>query len=105
LSPAVFYAGAGVSIVLLGLTTWSGIDTLSEKKKGLDRDPSYDKDTLLGKAHRTDAFLGATIIVGAVTAIVGLRLVDWHAGDARSAARVDVSITPQGSMLTARGTF
>jgi hypothetical protein len=104
-SPAVFYGGVGISVVLVALTTWSGIDTIAEKNKYDNDRPSYDHDTVLRKAHRTDAFLGATVIVGAATAIVGLRLVDWHAGDGRSTAGVDMSITPQGSMLTARGTF
>jgi hypothetical protein len=105
LSPAVFYAGAGVSIVLLGLTTWSGIDTIGEKNKYYDHDPSYNQDTVYRKAHRTDAFLGATVIVGAATALVGWRLVDWSGGKASASARVDVSMTPQGAMLVARGAF
>jgi hypothetical protein len=95
MSPTVFYVGAGASAVLLALTTWSGFDTLAERRK-IDDDPAnYDHDKVKSRAFRTDAFLVATALVGGTTAYIGLRLVNWNANQRTgSASRMSISLCP-----------
>jgi hypothetical protein len=75
LAPAVFFAGAGATALLGGLTIWSGVDTLAAR----NRLPGTqaDNDAVMARAHRTDALLVGTLVVGALTAVAGLRWVDW----------------------------
>src|SRR6185369_13504670 len=98
LPPAVFYGGLGASVVLLALTTWSGLDTFAEKNKRYSDPAGYDQDTVFGKAHRSDALFGATVIVSAVTAYIGFKLVDWKKSDAPTSPQMGMSVhaTPYG---------
>jgi hypothetical protein len=79
------------------------LDTLAERHKFDDNDPSYDPDSVHSKAHRTDALLAGTVIVGAATAYVGVKLVDWSG---QRGARVSLSASPTpfggGFVATAR---
>jgi hypothetical protein len=83
-SPAVFFVTLGVTAVLGGVTIWSGVDTLNnpgqdvvrQRCQGLGTDcPEYQDG--LAKQVRTNALIGVTAGVGALTAIVGLFLTDW----------------------------
>jgi len=94
MSPAVFYVGVGASAILVALTTWSGIDALGEKSSYLDCTTSCDKDIVLRKAHRTDALLAATLLVGATTGYVGLKLVNWAPSGAKEGPAVSISVRP-----------
>jgi hypothetical protein len=97
-SPAVFYAGAGLSAVLLGITVWSGVDTLharSEQPYTAD-----ERSSVYARAHRTDALLAATVVLSGATAYVGLRLVDW--GDH---TQVAASLQPGGASMAVSGSF
>jgi hypothetical protein len=107
LSPAFFYAGVGASVVLVALTTWSGLDAVAAKGKYTSDPRAYDQDTVYGKAHRTDALLGASLVVAAVTTYAGVRLVDWKRSDAPTSSRFDmwVQASPAGGVFSARATF
>jgi hypothetical protein len=98
LSPTVFYAGLGASIVLAGITTWSSFDTKKERDNYDQGDPNTDRDTVRAKYTRTDLLLAATVLVGGATAYAGIRLVSWNgqAGGA-GAPSVAVSIAPTPS--------
>ncbi|HYP89364.1 MAG TPA: hypothetical protein VEQ59_14455, partial [Polyangiaceae bacterium] len=82
-SPAVFYAGAGLTAVLVGVTVWSGIDTIdnpgADKVKAVcaSEDCQLYQDGL-GRQHRTNALVGVTLGVGAATAVIGIFATDWH---------------------------
>jgi hypothetical protein len=97
LPPVVFYAGAGVTLLLAGITTWSGFDTLSAK----DDFPrtKAGNDEVYSRATRTDVLLGATIVAGALTAYTGLFLVDFAGGTAA------VVPLPGGVAAAASGRF
>jgi len=89
LPPAVFYAGAGLTAVLVGVTVWSGLDTVNNPGADRVRAECPNEDCQLyrdglGKQHRTNALLGVTIGVGAATAVVGAFATDW--GGKKSAA-------------------
>ncbi len=77
LSPALFYVGLGTSVVLAGVTTWSGIDTLGAKSDLTSRSTTTEVDDVRGKALRTDVLLGTTVLVSALTTYAGVALVDW----------------------------
>jgi hypothetical protein len=108
MSPTVFYVGVGASAVLLALTTWSGFDTLAERRK-IDDDPTnYDHDKVKSRAVRTDAFLVATALVGGTTAYIGLRLVNWNTNQRTGgASRISISLcpTPFGGALVGLAQF
>lgn len=84
LDPIWVYAGAGLTVVLGGVTLWSALDTKSSHD-----DYEHDLPTLTQaevnqrvddghqKELRTNVLIGGTALVGVGTAVVGLFLVDW----------------------------
>jgi hypothetical protein len=101
MSPTVFFIGAGATVVLGGLTVWSGIDTVNnpgadkvreECSKGLpDCQTLYDQ----GRAHqlRTNLLIGATSVVGVATAIVGAFFTNWS-GESSESTAATASVSP-----------
>jgi hypothetical protein len=96
LSPALFYVGAAGTAVLVGLTIWSGTDTLSAKSSATESTWPHVQELAL----RTDLFLAGAALLGGATAAAGLWLVDW--GSNAQAAAVPL---PGGAALLARGRF
>lgn len=89
LSPVVFYTGVGLTVVLAGITTWSGLDALAAKNE-LPEDPTKKQVTdVRNKVTRTDIFLAASVVVGGLTTYAGLRLVDF--GGNKESAHLMVS--------------
>jgi len=99
-SPAVVYAGAGITLGLAVATTWSGIDTLNAKAR-LPGTQS-DNDAVLSRAHRTDALLLGTVVVGAATTAVALAWTDWDGTGSRLA--LSGSLGERGALLCITGT-
>ena len=86
LPPVVFFSGVGATVVLGGVTVWSGIDTV--KNPGTDKvramcvngaTPECNDVYNQGKNHelRTNILIAATSVVGAATAIVGAFFTNW----------------------------
>lgn len=116
LPPAVFYTGLGLTVVLTGVTVWSGLDTNSSPGKDKvkqdcvgqgDTCPTYRDG--LAKQSRTNLLLGVTAGVGIATGVVGLFLTDW---DGKKAKKPEAGkITPVagptqgGAVIGAAGTF
>lgn len=98
-SPAVFYAGAGATLVLTGLTVWSGIDALNAKAERAGRS-EHDNEAVMARAHRTDALLAATLVTAGASAYIGLRLVGWHAR-----TELKATLLPRTAAVTLRGVF
>lgn len=102
LSPSVFYIGVGLTIVLAGFTTWSGLDTLASRRE-LSSDPTTDQvDSVRSKMHRTDYLLGGTALLAGATAVAGLGLVDWSSGQGVQTALIPAT---GGATLSASGRF
>jgi len=101
LPPLAFYAGAGVTVVLIGVTTWSGLNTLAARDDLPERPTQTDIDGVESKITRTDVLLAATTLVGVATAYAGLALVDWEGGS----ARVGVAPTAGGLHAAFSGRF
>lgn len=102
LPPAVFYTGVGATVVLAGLWTWSGIDTLNAKADLPKPSTQAKNDEVYGKAHRTTALMAGTLLVGGLTAASAFLWVDFGGDGGATAAIVPV---PGGAMGGAQGRF
>lgn len=84
LDPIWVYAGAGLTVVLGGVTLWSALDT-KKSHDDYERDlPTLNQaevnqrvDDGHAKELRTNVLIGGTALVGVGTAVIGLFLVDW----------------------------
>lgn len=86
-SPTWFFVAGGTTLVLAGVTVWSGLDTLSAKN---DLDDDRPELTLAeeqariddghGKETRTNVLLVATGVGAVATAALGLFVVNWGKG-------------------------
>ena len=104
-APVWFYAAAGVTVVLTGVTVWSGLDTqsaLSDYERDLPRLTQPQADQRVSDGHgrelRTNLLLAGSIVAGAGTAVLGLWFVDFRGG-----ARTQVGMTP--GQLVVSGAF
>ncbi|MFO0661016.1 MAG: hypothetical protein U0165_14465 [Polyangiaceae bacterium] len=118
LPPAVFITGAVITGVLGATTIWSGIDTNSNP--GADRVKAecagqgtscqLYKDGL-SRQNRTNALIGVTAGVGAVTVIIGAFLTNWDGSSSSKTGAASTvllpSVDPQtrAGSLTATGRF
>lgn len=91
LPPALFFVGAGLTVVVGGITIWSGIDTVNNpgadavKKGCVGQGESCDLyQEGLGKQTRTNVLIGVTAGLGVVTALVGALATDWSGGKSAS---------------------
>lgn len=96
----VFYTGVGVTAVLAGLTALSGLDTLAAKNQLPGT--QADNDSVMRRAHRTDALLVGTLVAAGATAFVGFQLVDWTGP---SHVQVAARVAPDRAMLTVERGF
>jgi hypothetical protein len=102
LSPVWFYAGAGVTVALTGLTVWSGLDTKSAFKS-YERDlPRLNQGQADARVHdgqslelRTDLLLAGSLLCGAGSAVLGIWFVDF--GQKRQAS---VGVAPYALSLS-----
>jgi hypothetical protein len=84
LSPVVFYGAATATVLLGGLTLWSGLDVQSaynDYQRDLPRLTQAQADQRVSSGHarelRTNALLGATVLSAAATVTMGLLWVDF----------------------------
>ncbi|HMR77381.1 MAG TPA: hypothetical protein PKD61_19870 [Polyangiaceae bacterium] len=98
LSPTLFYVGVGASVVLAGITTWSGLDTLAAKSDLTSQSSKTQVDDVRGKALRTDVLLGTTVLFSALTTYAGVALVDWG-------VRPTASLSPGHILMGAESAF
>jgi hypothetical protein len=87
LPPALFFVGAGLTVVAGGITIWSGIDTVNNPgADAVKRDcagkgedcPAYQDG--LSKQRRTNVLIGVTAGLGVATVLVGALFTDWSGG-------------------------
>ncbi len=112
LPPAVFLAGAALTLVAGGITTWSGIQTLNSPGqaavrqncagKSLSQCP--DLQTGLDEQRRTNILFGVTGGLAVATAVVGLFFTQWGSSEP---APVHAGVTPVVGIGSAgiEGTF
>jgi hypothetical protein len=100
LSPSWFFGGVAATGALALATTWSGVDTLRAKGALSERPSHEDVDDVEGRIRRTDLLLGATVLAGVVTAVVGWQGTDWE-----GVAGAGVAWTGEAGFVTMRGAF
>lgn len=107
-SPVWFYAGAGLTVVLGGITVWSALDTktaFDDYESDLPSLSQSEADDRVAKGHRletrTNVLIGATAAAAVGTAVLGLFVVDWSGG--KKSSRTGLVLGP-GS-VTAYGRF
>lgn len=105
LSPIVFYTAASASLVLGGLSLWSGLDVKSaygDYERDLPRLDQAEANRRVEDGHarerRTNVLVGATVLTAAATAAIGIFWVDFGHHD-RVALGVD------GNGVRFRGVF
>jgi len=98
---AVFFTGLGASALLVGLTVWSGVDTLSSKRALPVSPTQAQEDAVLGRAHRSTALLVGAGVAAIATTVIGVRFTDWSGGQVAAA----LAPVPGGIALTAGGRF
>jgi hypothetical protein len=102
LPPLVFWIGAAGTAGLVGLTTWSGLDALSEKRER-ESGGTYsteDREEIDQRARRTNFFLAGAAVLGGATAVAGIWFVDWG-----SRTKTAVAPLPGGAALITQGWF
>jgi len=96
LPPLYFLIGAGATAVLGGVTIWSGIDTVNNPGKDTVRDACMNEQPNCNSLYnqgvdaqtRTNILIGATSVVGAATAVVGIFFTDWSGKKSERSATV-----------------
>jgi hypothetical protein len=96
-SPAIFWAGVGVTTLATGASIWSGVDALKHPGTDRVRSECAASDTscptyLEGLAHqrRTNYLIGTSAVLGISTAAVGILFTDWGARSTPRQAGLDV---------------
>jgi hypothetical protein len=117
LPPLVFWIGAGTTAALIGVTAWSGIDTVNNpgadavRKNCVDLgDSCPDYQTGRGKQVRTNVLIGVTGALGVATAVVGVFATNWSGKAEKKASEAKASVTPwvsydYGPSMGAAGRF
>jgi hypothetical protein len=72
-----FYAGAGVSLALAGVSTWSGVDALGDVEHYEGTRAASDRDTARSSVRRTDLLLAGTLLMSGLTTYAGIAWVDF----------------------------
>jgi hypothetical protein len=95
LKPWQLYAAGGVTIVLGGITVWSGLDALSRVDHYKATRASGDRSSARESIRRTDWLLVGTALAAAVSTFAAVRLVDFGPDK----PTVSVVAAPAGALL------
>jgi hypothetical protein len=103
LPKTAFFVGAGVTVVLAGITTWSGLNAMSKSDDYKDNPnrTQGEKDDVERAMTRSNVLFGATLFAAAGTAVMGVFFVDWK-GNQVSAG---VAPMPGGALGAVHGRF
>jgi hypothetical protein len=98
-SPTVVWIGGGLTLVLAGIATWSGIDTVDALHEWERAPTQSGLDDGKGKQLRTNILIGGAVAAGIFTGAAALWLVDWQS----DSVRVGLGVLPGG--IAASGKF
>ena len=102
LPPVWLYAGAGTTLVLTGLTVWSGVDTnraYSAYQRDLPKLDQAEADARVRSGHsrelRTNLLLAGSVLCGAGSAVLGIWFTDFS-----GKRQASVGLSPSGVALS-----
>lgn len=98
LSPAVFWVGAGLTVIAGGVLTWSGLDTLSKRDDYEDAPTREGYDDGVELEKRTNILAAVTGGLGISTLAIGLFATDWGGSAAVSAMPGGVAFSVGGKL-------
>lgn len=98
----ISYVAVAATVVLVGATTWSGLDTLHYRRTLQDSASREEVDRVHAKVRRTDFILGASV----ASALATTAWILWGT-DIRTGANpnLDVAFHSGGATLSAKGSF
>lgn len=102
-SPTVAYVGGALTLAAAGYTTWSGLDTWSQKEVFDESATQENLDEGKSRQTRTNIALGVTVAAAAFTTVAAVWMVDWKGSDVREATSLEVGAGWQS--VTLRGRF
>ncbi len=102
-SPTVAYVGGAVTLAGAAFTTWSGLNTLSQKSTFDTAPTQANLDEGKSRQTRTNVALAVTIGAAAFTGVAVVWLIDWKSSDAQDKATVRIGAAP--SSIVVRGSF
>lgn len=103
LSPYWAIGGAAATLVLAGVTTWSGIDTNRAHDAYVKAPTDQGWNDGQSKQLRTNLLLGTTIATGVATALVAVLWTRWSDPAVRSEVAVTPALTPGGGATLSFG--
>lgn len=98
LSPLFFWAGTGLTAVAVGLSVWSGLDTLSARDDYEAAPTRSGYEDGVDLEVRTNALLVTSAVLGAATVALGLLSTDWGGAEVEPV----VGLGPDGALLGLR---
>jgi hypothetical protein len=115
LSPIFFYAGAGLTVVALGVTVWSGVDAENNPGAAAVKRDCVGQGTScseyqqgLSAQLRTNVLIGVSAGLGAATAAVGIFFTNWSGKQAEKPpppVQAGFSPLPGGGAVALSGRF
>jgi len=104
LSPAFFWTGAGLTLVLGAVATWSLVDTLDARDayEAAPTERGYNRGR--DKERRLYAFTGVLSTVGVATLLLGVLGTRWGP-EYEYGTRFDLQVGPGNASLRLRGSF
>lgn len=102
LPPWVLLIGGGLTVVSLGVTVWSGLDTQSQKSTFTNTPTQQNLDDGRSKEVRTNVMIGVTAGLAALTGVTAI-FVDWKGSSKEKApppqaASIHMGVGP-GTMM------
>jgi hypothetical protein len=85
-SPLVVVAEGALTLVAVGLTIWSGMQTLSTLHEFESKPSARGLEDGRSQQTRTNVLIGTSIGLGVITGVTALFLVDWRGGVAPAAS-------------------
>ena len=104
-SPVVVAVGGGLTAVGLGLTIWSGLDTLAQRQTFESSQTQQNLDDGRSKQLRTNVFFGVTLGVAALTTVAAIFFVDWKGHKSSTEPSAQVGVGFGLGAMSVRGTF
>jgi len=96
LSRTWFFVGAGATVTLGSVLLWSGVDTHAAATNFHTHPTKAGLDEGLGKEHRTNALVVATVVAGLATAGLSAFAIEWRPERDKSSV-MTLTLSPVGA--------